>query len=72
MSNVTLSLVMALAVVIIGIYSVTFRHSAASWAAGLYKANAGLDANEKVYTTCFGVVGVSLMTFGILTALLVV
>ncbi|MFA5093988.1 MAG: hypothetical protein WC512_01935 [Candidatus Omnitrophota bacterium] len=71
MSNAILSLVMALAVVIIGLYSVAFRNSAASWAAGLYKGNASSSINEKVYTTCFGVVGVSLMAFGMLTVLLV-
>jgi hypothetical protein len=71
MSNAILSLVMALAVVVIGLYSVAFRHSVASWAAGLYKGSVGSGINEKVYRTCFGVVGVSLMVFGMLTMLLV-
>lgn len=71
MVNLIVSIIMAVSVVIIGLYSVVFSRSAAAWALGLDNNIARPDLHEKVYRAGFAVVGFSFIAFGLLTVLLV-
>ncbi len=71
MVNLSLSIIMAVSVVVIGLYSVVFSRSAATWALGLDNNIARPDLHEKVYRAGFAVVGFSFIAFGLLTVLLV-
>jgi len=71
MVSVTLSIIAAVLVAMIGLYSVVFRHSAANWVLSLDNNIARPDLHEKVYKAGFAVVGFSFMAFGLLTVLLV-
>lgn len=71
MISMGLSIAMAVAVVIVGLYSLVFSHSAASWALSLDGRMKRPDLHEKVYRAGFTVVGASFIMFGILTVLLI-
>jgi hypothetical protein len=66
-----LSVVMAVIVVVIGLYSFVFSRSAASWVLSRDSNPVRPDFHEKVYTAGFTVVGASFIMFGILTVLLI-
>lgn len=72
MVNLALSLVMAVAVVIMGLYSVAFSRSAANWMLSLDRELVRADIHEKVYRAGFTAAGASFIMFGILTVFLVV
>jgi hypothetical protein len=72
MINLALSLIMAIAVVIMGFYSMAFSRSAANWILSLDRGLARTDIHEKVYRAGFTAVGASFIMFGILTVFLVV
>jgi hypothetical protein len=72
MVNLALSLMMAVAVVIMGLYSIAFSHSAANWVLSIDRELARTDLHQKVYRAGFTAVGASFIMFGILTVFLVV
>ena len=72
MINLALSLIMAIAVVIMGFYSMAFSRSSANWILSLDRGLARTDIHEKVYRAGFTAVGASFIMFGILTVFLVV
>ncbi len=71
MISMTLSIIAAVFVAMIGLYSIVFRHSAANWALSLDNNIARPDLHERVYRAGFAVVGASFIAFGLLTVLLI-
>jgi hypothetical protein len=71
MVDLMISMMMAVTVVIVGLYSVVFGRSAANWVLKLDNNLVRTDLHEKVYRTGFTVVGALFIAFGILTVLLI-
>jgi len=71
MANMTIGIIAAIFVAVIGLYSIVFSRSAATWALGLDNNIARPGLHEKVYRAGFAVVGASFIAFGLLTVLLV-
>ncbi|MDD5270968.1 MAG: hypothetical protein PHE80_07270 [Candidatus Omnitrophica bacterium] len=67
----TIGIIAAVFVAVVGLYSVVFSRSAAIWVLGLDNNIARPDLHEKVYRAGFAVVGFSFIAFGLLTVLLV-
>ena len=64
-------MMLAILVIILGLYAVTFRNTAAAWAIGIDGKVARTNISEKVYTAGFTVVGAFFVTFGVLIVLLI-
>ncbi|HRZ67174.1 MAG TPA: hypothetical protein P5521_03480 [Candidatus Omnitrophota bacterium] len=71
MASMSIGIIAAVFVAVVGLYSVVFSRSAATWVLGLDNNIARPDLHEKVYRAGFAVVGFSFIAFGLLTVLLV-
>ena len=66
-----IEVLLALAVIIIGIYGMAFSRAAASWAVGVDGRLVRTTIGENVYRVGFMVVGAFFVTFGVLMAILI-